>query len=330
MNLLQSFETLTNRFNLQRRRKILGPTVEKIAEEYIIYCCAASKRSTGSTYATVLKCHILPVFGKRPIESIQWEEISDFLYTKACPESGEGLSGSTLRLISCVLRALFRYAENRGCSVAAWENIRPPALNSSEIHVLSQSEQECLRNYLCYRPDGIKLGVLLCMYTGLRIGEICALKWEDVNFKSATLSVQRTVLRIKNLDWHEGETRTKVIFDAPKSRSGLRCIPLPKFLLDILRPLRRDNDCFLLTGLPGSFMEPRTLQNHYRRILQDAGVEYVNFHALRHTFATNCVNLGFDVKSLSEILGHSSVNVTLNTYVHPSISVMRSYMELLQ
>lgn len=309
-----------------------GASVERVAQDYIASCRAGAKRSTCSTYSTMLGKHILPEFAQEEIESLSLDEIGQFLYEKAYPEQGESLSGGTLRLLVCVFRGLFRYAESRGFAVADWRAIRCPAQSPGETRVLAVPEQHRLREYLCRDPENEKLGVLICLYTGLRIGEICALRWGDVDLTGGILHIRRTVQRIRNLDWREGcgQGRTKIIFDAPKSRSGLRSIPLPGFLLELLRSHSRDDKCYILTGRAEQFMEPRTFQNHYRNILRDAGVEYVNFHALRHTFATNCVNLGFDAKALSEILGHSSVSITLNTYVHPSTAVIRSYMERLR
>lgn len=314
------------------RRIMAGKSVETVAEEYLAACRAKTKRSTCSTYATTLSHHILPRFGYRPISSISREEINDFLYSKVFPDEGEALSAATVRLIVSVLRSLFQFAAGLGEDVVAWESISCPALPGGETRVLNEGEQQRLRDFLCRDMSLEKLGVLICLYMGLRIGEICAMKWGDVDLKRGTMSIKRTVQRIRNLDYREGsgQSRTKVIFDVPKSRSGQRCIPVPSFLLEILRSQCRPESCYILTGSADSFLEPRSFQNRYRSIMREAGIEYINFHALRHTFATNCVNLGFDAKTLSEILGHSNVSVTLNTYVHPSVSVMRSYMERLQ
>ena len=331
MKFILPFESIAK--NLSRQAGgTSGVSVEQIAEDYITHCRAFAKRSTCSTYSTMLGRHILPEFGKEEIERLELEEISRFLYEKAYPQQGEGLSAGTIRLLVCVLRGLFRYGESRGLAVADWSAIRCPVQPAGETRVLDREEQLKLRQHLCCEPDHEKLGVLICLYTGLRIGEICALRWGDVDLVGGVLHIRRTVQRIRNLDWHEGcgQGRTKVIFDAPKSRSGMRSIPLPGFLLELLRSQSRNANCYILTGQAEQFMEPRTFQNHYRGILQSAGVEYVNFHALRHTFATNCVNLGFDAKALSEILGHSSVSITLNTYVHPSAALIRSYMERLR
>lgn len=330
MKLTLPFENLAR---LIRRPDTPGrASVAGVAHDYIAFCRGTSKRSTCATYSTALTRHILPEFGARNIETVCIDDINRFLRKKAFPDFDQSLSPGTLRLLVCVMRGLFRYAAERGYAVVGYDSIRCPAQNGTEARVLDAQEQLLLRNYLCRDPQGTELGVLICLYTGLRIGEICALRWGDIDLEHGCLRVCRTMQRIRNLDWDEncGQGRTKVIIDAPKSRSGKRSIPLPGFLLELLYTRRKEPDCYVLTGKAGKFIEPRTFQRRYLRILQQAGVEYVNFHALRHTFATNCVQLGFDAKALSEILGHSSVSVTLNTYVHPSAELLRSYMELLQ
>ena len=308
------------------------PTVSEIAEDYLISRRGQMKRSTCSTYTTIIIKHLEPEFGQTPIDRVKLEEISDFLYKKSFPEQGEALSASTLRGIITVLRAIFQHAESCGYTVAGWKSITWPTKSTSPTQVLTEEEQKTLREHLCSDVTCEKLGILTCMYTGLRIGEICAMKWGDISFETGIMTVKRTVQRIKNPEYRDGsgESRTKVIFDVPKSRNSVRCIPIPSFLLALMEEHRRPDNCFLLSGREDAYMEPRLLQNHYRTIMRNAGVEYVNFHALRHTFATNCVNLGFDVKTLSEILGHSDVSITLNTYVHPSMDVMKSFMERLK
>lgn len=305
-------------------------TLREVSESYLESCRGRVKRSSCSTYATVAERHILPEFGERQICSLSAEELNSHLADISF--GPEALSVSSVRVIVSVLRAIFRHAAETGLPVIPPDSIRRPPSPGRDTRILSPAEQQRLRDHLCFNTNNVKLGVLICLYTGLRIGEICALKWGDICVESSTINIRRTVQRIRNLDYDENGagSRTMLIFDAPKSRAGARCIPIPSFLLEPIRLLRRAPECFVLTGEPERFMEPRVFQNRYRVILKRAGVDYVNFHALRHTFATNCVNLGFDVKSLSEILGHSDVSVTLNTYVHPSTSVKRAFMELLK
>ncbi len=162
---------------------------------------------------------------------------------------------------------------------------------------------------------------------GIRLGEICALKWEDINFQTQTLKINKTIQRIKNLD-ENAVTKTKIIIDAPKSQKSIRDIPIPSFMLDLLEKNKADKNSYLLTGTP-KYIEPRVYQDMFKKYLKESGINDIKFHALRHTFATRAIEKDFDIKSLSEILGHSSVKFTLERYVHPSDEYKRQNMEKL-
>ncbi len=157
--------------------------------------------------------------------------------------------------------------------------------------------------------------------------ELCGLRWEDIDFASGTVHIRRTVERIADLD-RQAQHKTKVIISEPKTENAVRVIPLPGFLVKLLSDRRKSDDCYLLTGTPGP-TEPHRYYVQYRRFLQRNGIDHHTFHALRHTFATRCVELGFDTKSLSEILGHSNVTTTLKYYVHPTLQQKKAQMELL-
>jgi len=173
-----------------------------------------------------------------------------------------------------------------------------------------------------------KLGILLCLYTGIRIGEVCALRWKDISPDFDSLSINRTLQRVKNLG--EGEQRTKILIDTPKSQRSIREIPIPKFLSAHLKHFARDSGTFVLATGDIDFIEPRTMQNHFARSIKAANVNNANYHSLRHTFATRCIEAGVDVKSLSEMLGHSSVTFTLRCYVHSSFEQKREGMNKLE
>ena len=175
-----------------------------------------------------------------------------------------------------------------------------------------------LENYIRKNINRITVGILICLYTGIRIGELCALKEGDIDLKNKKITIKKTLIRIKNLDNHS-DNKTNVIIDNPKSSCSVREIPIPKFIVPILKDvcLKKDFDTFLLTGTK-RYVETRTYFNKYKKILNDLQLPNYNFHALRHTFATRCIENGCDPKTLSEILGHSSVKITLERYVHPS------------
>ena len=239
------------------------------------------------------------------------------------------LSSSTIYSILTVLRGALRYAENQGARFYGWGALHRPRKVFREAIVLTAQEQLQLENRILDAPTPFNIGVLLCLYTGLRIGELCALKWGDIS-AAGILTVRRTVQRIRNPNRTEQDPRrTIVIFDTPKSEASWRSIPLSSWVREWLETWRHPPDCFLLTGDAARFKEPRSAQFQFKKLLKQAGVRDVNFHCLRHTFATQCIQLGFDAKTLSQILGHADVHTTLNTYVHPPLSTVQTMMERL-
>ena len=158
------------------------------------------------------------------------------------------------------------------------------------------------------------------------MGEICALRWEDISFEEKTLFVHQTMQRIQT---KERNRRTKIIVTPPKSSCSVRIIPLPEDLEILIRNKKKKKRGYFLTGSTEKYVEPRTMQNYFKKAAEACSIEKATYHVLRHTFATRCIELGFDVKTLSELLGHSSVNITMNRYVHPSMELKRSSMDRL-
>ena len=165
-------------------------------------------------------------------------------------------------------------------------------------------------------------GIMLSLFMGLRIGELCGLKWEDVDFQHKILHIRRTVQRIS---CKNSSRKTKIVISTPKSATSFRDIAIPDMLMEYFKKFRNEADFFILSGSDKP-IEPRAMQYRYKKILRSAEIENHNFHKLRHTFATNCTQKGFDIKTLSVILGHSTVNLTLNRYVHPDHSHERKLM----
>ena len=197
-----------------------------------------------------------------------------------------------------------------------------PKKGQKEIHILSSNDRLKFEKYLLQGQDTYKTGILLSLYTGIRIGELCALRWEDIDLNAETVKINATLQRIQDFKGISGN-KTKTVITEPKTPSAKRTIPLPDFIIKKLKAIvPKNGSAFLLTGTE-RFKEPRTLTNIFKRILKESGVPDINFHALRHTFTTRCIEAEFEPKALSEILGHSSVNTTLGIYTHPSLEYKR-------
>lgn len=290
------------------------------------------KHSTYVKYYNIIHNHIVPSIGTHKMSLINTSLIKQFVDKKLTDGKlcgNGGLSPKTVKDILSVIRLVIIYSNNIG--VVCNCRLDCISIKSSEknIEVLSQSQQDKLTSYLINNLNNTNLGILICLYTGIRIGEICALKFEDISITDRIIRIRKTMQRVQNFI-SSRENKTDVIITPPKSKSSVRDIPMPEF---IAKAITDENlytaKAFLLTGDTFHFIEPRTLENRFKNCTTACGIENVSFHTLRHTFATRCVELGFETKSLSEILGHSSVNITLNKYVHSSIELKRQNIDKL-
>lgn len=289
------------------------------------------KASTYAKYAHMITSHISPWLGQYAIGQIRTQLIEAFIQEKLSHGRIDGLGGLSPKTVTdmvAVIKASFRYAKRRGMIVTCDTNSLSIRQNEREMRVLTRAEQAALVQFLLDGLDLYKFGVLLCLYTGIRIGELCALTWENLSLSNATLKIRKTMQRIQNQSGDSG-AKTKVIITEPKSKCSIRDIPLPLFLVKLAKQFERNSRAFVLSSDPNRFVEPRTMQNRFKSYVTAVGLADVNFHATRHTFATRCVELGFDTKTLSEILGHASVNITLNRYVHSSFELKAQNMSKL-
>lgn len=297
----------------------------RIAEDWLENKKLNVKESTLSHYRTIMDKHILPVLGKSDISQISSERIQRHMNTLI--ESGYACK--TVGDILTVIKSVFKYADCKGIRFNCRLSMVNIKSKKSEIEALTIFEQKKLSAYLTDNMNYRNFGILLSLYTGIRIGELCALKWSDINVKERTLKIDKTMLRIQNNLGNEKAAKTKVIVTPPKSEDSARIIPVPEFIIRIMKSLKINRNAYVLTGLENSFTEPRNLQYYFKTVLTDCGLRDVKFHILRHTFATRCVENGFEIKSLSEILGHSDIKITLERYVHSSMELKRKNMEKL-
>ena len=229
-----------------------------------------------------------------------------------------------------VLRSICSYAGRQGLEAPCHFELLKFRRNSDEVRILDRSECAVLEQCLFQDDSLIKTGILLSLFMGLRLGEVCALQRGNILYDEAILQIRFTMQRIQTTG--QGETKkTKIIVTSPKSGNSVRDIPIPEFILERLEMIRTmPQEAYILTGRSDKFVEPRSMENLFKRCLKECRMEEINYHALRHTFATRCIEAGFDVKSLSEILGHANVNITLNRYVHSSMEQKRANMGKLQ
>ena len=284
------------------------------------------KRSTYVKYFENINNHIKPFLGIYNVYELTTSIIIDFrqylIYNK-------NLSSKTVRDILTQLNSILKYTSRK---VSCMQNIDIvyPVERNKEIRILSRDEQNIFIKYLLNDIDCCKFGILLAFFTGMRIGEICALKWKDISLENKTITISSSLQRIKKIENNVSSEKTEIIIGDPKSNSSYRVIPLTEYMYQLcISQYINNNDAFVLTGTSDKFMEPRVLQYRLKRYTFDCGFEDVHFHTLRHTFATRCVEVGFELKSLSEILGHSNPKVTLERYVHSSIELKRENMKKL-
>ena len=305
----------------------LHKDIEKLSYEWLDSVKIRIKASTCSRYYTIVHNHIIPFFKNISVEAITGETIDKFIKEKSSLENLQPLSAKTIRCVVSVLLQIMKYAEKRQYIQAFSHDVILPKMQAQKMTVLTRNQQEKLVSYIQNNLSKETLGILIALYTGVRLGELCALTWESVDFEAGELMITKAVQRIKNLI-PKAKIKTNLIIDKPKSEKSMRNIPIPLFLLDILRISSKNHDKtdFILTGNSKVF-DPRTYQNIFKKHIKAAGISDINFHATRHTFATRAIEVEFDVKSLSEILGHSNVRFTLDRYVHSSKEQKRVCME---
>lgn len=300
---------------------------ENLCTEWLKEKEIQNKKSTIAQYNGIINRHLIPYFKHTQISKIDRSIINTFIKQKTYIGK---LSAKTIQDITTVLVQILKYAVRENYILPLSFDFARPMVHKKELEVLSTREQEFLVNKIKQNINRENIGILLSLYAGLRLGEVCALQWQDIDFSAEIISVTKTMQRIPVTDCNS-DTKTKIIIDTPKSLNSVRKIPIPDFLLTELITLSKNNqkNDYILTGHENRFTEPRAYQYKFKRILQETGIRDINYHALRHTFATRAVEQNIDIKTLSEILGHSTVSFTLDRYVHPTIVHKKQNIEKL-
>ena len=271
------------------------------------------KQSTLSAYALILENHILPTFGNK--RQLHEKDVQDFTLLKL----QEGLSQKTVKDILIVLKMIQKFGQKHEIlPMTEWSVKFPTEQKKNVLEVLSIANQKKIMQYVKDNFTFRNLGIYICLSTGMRIGEICALKWSDINLSTETISVNHTIERIYIIE--DDKRHTELVIGTPKTQNSMREIPISNELLKIIRPLKKvmNDNYFILTN-EAKPTEPRTYRNYYKQLLKDLDIPDLKFHGLRHSFATRCIESQCDYKTVSVILGHANISTTLNLYVHPNI-----------
>lgn len=319
-------EKMTEVYSIKQNLNVsaIKLTVASAADQWLSSAKLRVKESSYANYENIVSKHILPILGGEYMSNLTTQKLNDFIHYKLNNgklNSKGGLSAKSVRDIMTVYRSIETFAA-REYGIRE-THFTMPKIEKKQTDVLNAFERKRLENYLLHNQNNTNISVLLCLFTGLRVGELCGLRWGDIDFENGILSVSRTVQRINK------HGKSEVVIGSPKSKSSVRIVPVPDFLLAILKAKRKGDNFYIITGTCKP-TEPRTMQNRFKSILKICGIRNVNFHLLRHTYATVCIENGFDPKTLSELLGHADASITLNRYVHSSMQMKKKYVSRLQ
>lgn len=287
------------------------------------------KESTYANYSNNIFNHIIPKLGNYYLSDINHKIIQDFLLdlSKNGKKDGSGgLSEKTIKDITIIVKGSIK----KGINEDKIKHIElsfnyPKSNNEKTIYILTKHEQNKITDYVIDNLTSKNIGILISLFSGIRIGELCALQWNDIDFKNNKLNITKTIQRVYIKD--KESNISKVIITTPKTKNANREIPINKDFMEILKKLKSNKDYYVLSNSE-QYIEPRTYRKYFNKVLDKLKIKHFNFHSLRHTFATNCISLGCDYKTVSELLGHANVNITLNLYVHPRYSQKKKCIDL--
>jgi len=277
------------------------------------------KESTAMMYKSCVRNHIVPVLG-----AVKLKELNKEMLQKLVDDMSDEFKPSTVRSAYALLRLALETAEEQNMVSGFFRQVKLPKMSAHTVKALTVTEQKSLEKVVSESGKPNDIGVLICLYTGIRIGELCALKWENIDLKKGVMHIRETIQRVENTD---GDKKTKIHFSTPKSSSSQREIPMPRFLIEKLSAVKKEKG-FVINRY-GKFVEPRTYARRFKKLIKLAGIKDVNFHCTRHTFSTRALEIGVDIKTLSEILGHASASITMNLYAHSLSEHKKKEMERL-
>lgn len=285
------------------------------------------KKTTQMKYQNLLETHILPSLGGLNVAQIDDMTVNSFLddkFKNGNKKIQKNLSNSYVRTMAVLIEAILKFATLQGYCYPLKNPIHKPTVDKNLPIILTKEDETKMIAALHSEKNLIATGTLIALLTGMRLGEICALQWEDVDFENEVIYIRHSVNRIKG---ENASPKTKLILDTPKTISSKRIIPISNALMPTLLLAYQSRCSPFVISQNNDFLSPRTFEYKYKSLLKKYNLPIVNFHILRHTFATRCAEAGMDAKTLSLLLGHASSNISLNVYVHPSIESMKNKID---
>ena len=311
-------------------------TFDDVFQEWLRYKQNFIKQSSYNKYFNLYGSYISDVLKDTYLDEISnstLQEVVISIMNLKNKRTKQKLSTSTVRGIVYVIKSVVLFAQKQGYIKEFCLQIAIPSKEVKNIQVLSRNEQNILEFHTRLKLDTISLAVLICLYTGLRIGEVCALRWEDIDLNNKYIVVNKTVQRIQQHHVPYRTSKTVLITTPPKTNKAIRKIPISSALYPILNEYREHNyrgsKHYVLVNKNDDMIDPCSIQYKFKELIKKLKITPITFHGLRHTFATRCIELGMDIKTLSEILGHSNVSTTMSIYVHSTELQKVKQMELL-
>ena len=281
------------------------------------------KESTYTRYVRIVDKYILSELCNQRIDQVDMEGVQFFQ-----DKLKDRLADKTVNDIMCVFKSIWKFGQKKGYPCCEWVQPGIKVKKAKEITIISQDVRNRMAKAFSDYNQFVAMGICFSLLTGVRIGEICGLRWGDIDLQNGYGKIRRTVERIADLS-PNAKKKTKVVITEPKTENSERIIPMPEYLVNYIKKYERNSDCYILTGSTKN-TEPHTFYTRYKTFLRKNDLGDYTFHQLRHTFATLCVEQNFDMKSLSEILGHADVQTTMNLYVHPTLQMKKRQMDTLR
>ncbi len=289
------------------------------------YTKHAVKLRTYDRYKYIIEKHINPKLGNFELDDLSATTLQDFVLSELETgnlNNGTAIANNSVIGIVNVLKGALTQAKSLEIINREFAGkIKLPQATEKPVTAFERQEQEKLEKYCLNNKKRNYIGIVICLYSGIRLGELLALSWDDIDFVTGIMSISKTAYRIKQ----NGVPR--IVIDKPKTKTSTRIIPLPKQLIEMLKKIKKSSHSnFVISTRTGGIVGPRAYQKTYERILKKLNISYKNFHSLRHTFATRAIEMGMDVKTLSEILGHKNPVITLSRYTHSMLSYKTEMM----